>query len=285
MLSAERGAPRGAPPLNSQLSTLNLDTLLRLALQLIEPIGLLWLVLIFLTLLLRHRGQTIPYLLCAFLTLLITIIGGTDFPSWLLLRLERPWAGVKLIELPMCDAVVVLGGGAEASRYDVDGVRLTKGGDRILTGLELMRWGLAPAIVFGGGSSRVDDVEKIESDLIRTRIGDWKPPMSWAIVSLGAAADTHDEAQRFVPLAKQRGWKKILLVTSANHMRRAVSVYRAAGFEVVPAPCNFLVAGNPLPPSFRFRIPQWLGFERFSIWFHEIAGWEIYRRRGWLEEK
>ena len=148
-----------------------------------------------------------------------------------------------------------------------------------------MRWGLAPALVIGGGSARVGDVEKVESDLVRARIGDWKPPMTWAIVSLGAAKDTHDEALRLVPLAKQRGWKRILLVTSASHMRRAVSVYRAAGFEVVPAPCNFIVAGTSAPPSFRIGIPSLTGFECFSVWLHEIAGWNMYRRRGWLEEK
>ena len=185
-----------------------LDFLLRIALQLIEPLGVLWLGLIVLTLLLRRRRQMIPYFISAFLTLLITIIGGTDVASWLLLRLERPWAGVKLIELPACDAVVVLGGGVEASRNDVDGVRLTKAGDRVLTGMELMRWGRAPAMIIGGGSARVDDVEKVESDLICARIGDWKPPRVWEIVSLGAAADTHDESLRLVPLAKQRGWKK-----------------------------------------------------------------------------
>ena len=260
-----------------------MDFLLRTALRLLEPLALLWLALIFLTFFLRSRKQTVAWCACAVLTLLITIIGGTDFSSWLLLRNERPWTGVKLIELPMCDAVVVLGGGAEASRHDVGGVRMTIAGDRILTGLELMRWGLAPALVIGGGSSRVDDVEKIESDLIRTRIGDWKPPKSWAIVSLGAAADTHDEALRLVPLAKDRGWKKILLVTSAGHMRRAASVYRAAGFAVVPAPCSFIVAGNAAPPSFRIGIPSWHGFERFSIWLHEYAGWKIYKRRGWLD--
>jgi uncharacterized SAM-binding protein YcdF (DUF218 family) len=219
------------------------------------------------------------------LTFLVTILGGTDLTAWMLLRLERPWTAVKLIELPVCDAVVVLGGGADPSRHDVGGVRLTKAGDRILTGLELMRWGRAPAMIVGGGMVRVDDVDKVESDLIRTRIGDWKPPLTWEIVSLGAATDTHDEALRLVPLAKQRGWKKILLVTSANHMNRAASVYRAAGFEVVPAPCNFLVAGSSAPPGFRIGIPGWSGFEKLSIWLHEIAGWEIYRRRGWLDVK
>ena len=263
-----------------------MDFLLRIALQLIEPLGMLWLALIFLTILLRRRRQTIPWITSALLVLLLTIIGGTDFSSWLLLRLERPWVGVKLLELPQCDAVVVLGGGAEPSRNDVDGIRMTKAGDRILTGMELMRWGRAPALVLGGGSVRVDNVEKIESDLIRTRIGDWKPPFTWAVVSLGAATDTHDEAMRLVPLAQQRGWKKILLITSATHMRRAESVYRAAGFEVVPAPCNFIVAGNaPRLAWYHIGIPSWYGFERFSIWLHETAGWESYRRKGWLGEK
>jgi uncharacterized SAM-binding protein YcdF (DUF218 family) len=261
------------------------DFFLRLALQLIEPMGLLWLGLIFLTVLLRRRRQTIPFIVAVLLTLLVTILGGTDLAAWLLLRLERPWIAVKLIELPVCDAVVVLGGGAEPSRIDVGGIRLTKAADRILTGLELMRWGRAPAMVVGGGMERVDDVDKVESDLIRTRIGDWKPPLTWEIVSLGAAADTHDEALRLVPLAQQRGWKKLLLVTSANHMLRATSVYRAAGFEVVPAPCNFLVAGNAKPPGFGIGIPGSAGFERFSTWLHETVGWEMYRRRGWLDVK
>jgi uncharacterized SAM-binding protein YcdF (DUF218 family) len=261
------------------------DFFLRLALQLIEPMSLLWLGLILLTLLLRRRRQTIPCIVAALLTVFVTIIGGSDLAAWLLLRLERPWVTVKLIELPACDAVVVLGGGAEPSRHDVGGVRFTKAGDRIVTGLELMRWGLAPAMIVGGGMVRVDDVDRIESDLIRARIGDWKPPRTWELVSLGAAADTHDEALRLVPLAKQRGWKKILLVTSANHMLRAASVYRAAGFDVVPAPCNFFVAGCAPPPGFRIGIPSWGGFEKFSIWLHEFAGWKMYRRRGWLAEK
>ena len=60
MLRVERGSRAAALPLNLHLSPLTshlstLDFLLRLALQLIEPLGLLWLGLIFLTLLLRRR--------------------------------------------------------------------------------------------------------------------------------------------------------------------------------------------------------------------------------------
>lgn len=255
---------------------------LRLLLRLLDPIAIVWLGLILLTVVLRRRRQTIPFILSLLLTLLITILGGTDFSSWLLYRMERPWVDVKHIELPHGDAVVVLGGGAEPSRNDIGRVRMTKAGDRILTGLELMRWGLAPALVIGGGVVRVNGVDKIESDLVRTRIGDWKPPSVWEVISLGLALDTHDEALRLVPIAKQRAWRRIILVTSASHMRRAVSVYRAAGFEVIPAPSSFIVAGNASSPSFGMGIPSWSGFERFSIWFREYAGWKVYHRKGWL---
>jgi len=63
---------------------------------LIEPIALVWLALIFLMVLFRS-------------------IGRTDFSSWQMLRLGRRWAVLKFLDLPQCDAVVVLCGGAEAS--------------------------------------------------------------------------------------------------------------------------------------------------------------------------
>src|SRR5437763_1587374 len=57
---------------------------------------------------------------------------------------------------------------------------------------------------------------------------------------LGANEDTHDEALKVRVLATERGWHRVLLVTSANHMRRASGVFRAQGLEVIPVPCNFL---------------------------------------------
>jgi len=260
-----------------------LDSLLRILLRLGEPLGLAWVGLAILAVLLWRRRQWLPFALSVALWLLVTLIGGTDFSAWLLRRLEQPWAEFKIENTPACDAVVVLGGGAEPSLRETGGVRLTKAGDRLLAALELMRLGRSPVLVVGGGSVKMDGVTRVESVLIKARLESWNLPAGWEIVSLGTAADTHDEALRLVPIARTRGWKRILLVTSASHMRRADAVYRAAGFDVVPAPCNFLVAGSAVPIGLAVGIPGHGGFERMGIWLHEIAGWEMYRRRGWLE--
>jgi len=259
------------------------DYFLRSLLRLVAPVGFVWAGLIVIAVLLWRRRQWVPFVLAAMLALLVTIVGGTDFSAWLLLRLEQPWAAFRIEAAPTCDAVVVLGGGAEPSNHETGDVRLTKAGDRIATGLELMRLGRAPALVVGGGLVKMDGAVKVESDLIKARLALWHPPAGWELISLGAATDTHDEALRLVPLAKQRRWKRILLVTSASHMQRALATYRAAGIDPVPAPCNFLVAGSAARPGFGVNIPGSGGFERMEIWLHEVVGWEIYRRRGWLD--
>ncbi len=61
--------------------------------------------------------------------------------------------------------------------------------------------------------------------------------------------DTHDNAVNSAQLLKARGMHRILLVTSAYHMRRSVALFEAQGLEVVPAPTDYqqLVAKQVLP--------------------------------------
>jgi uncharacterized SAM-binding protein YcdF (DUF218 family) len=84
-------------------------------------------------------------------------------------------------------------------------------------------------------------------------------------------------------LAQQRSWKRVALVTSANHMTRALAVFRRAGVDAAPAPCNFLTTLSTAPSPARLQVPSWQGFEKVSIWLHEVVGASIYRRRGWMD--
>jgi uncharacterized SAM-binding protein YcdF (DUF218 family) len=259
-----------------------IDLFLRQILLLLEPVGLLWLGLIVLTVILLRRRQRGPGIFCAVLLAFLTVLGGTDLPERLLRGMEQPWAGVKITELPECDAVVVLGGGAEPSWHDAGGVHLTKAGDRIVMGLELMRLGKAPVLVISGGTTKLGGEVKIEADAVKAWLEARSLPPAGEVVSLGALANTREEAVRLQSIHRQHLWKKILLVTSANHMRRAVAVFRAVGIESIPAPCNFLTpAGSDASPFGAF-IPRWEGFEKMGIWMHETAGWAIYRWRGWV---
>ena len=80
----------------------------------------------------------------------------------------------------------------------------------------------------------------------------------------------------------KRGWRRLLLVTSANHMRRAVALFQKQGFEVTPVPCNFLTNVSTAPSPQALCVPSWGGFEKIAVWLHEEVGWLEYRRRGWI---
>jgi uncharacterized SAM-binding protein YcdF (DUF218 family) len=255
--------------------------LVRRLFPLCEPIGLVWLALLGLTVVLwrrRLRGFAAATL---GLALWVLLIGGTDFSAALLRSLERPYAGVKAADLPACDAVVVLGGGFEPSPHEVAELHLTPAGDRIVMALELVRLGKAPVLCIGGSGVVVDGRHFIESELVKAALAERKVTDA-ELIALGRCTNTCDEARRVRELVRARGWQRVLLVTSASHLRRAMATFRTAGVEAVPAPCNFLgLIGEPISP-WRLGPPGYGGFARFSTWMREWVGWHVYRARGWI---
>jgi uncharacterized SAM-binding protein YcdF (DUF218 family) len=81
--------------------------------------------------------------------------------------------------------------------------------------------------------------------------------------------DTAENADRMAELARPDGVRRIALVTDAVHMPRAAAEFRRAGFEVVPAPTDFLLPKERellewLPSTrglaaCRYVIREWLG--------------------------
>ncbi len=260
-----------------------LDALLRQLLYLAEPIGFVWFGLLVLTVALWAKRLRRFAAAIAILVLFITIIGSTSVPGKLLGSLERPYAGMKLEALPSADAIVLLGGGASPSRYEASGVHLTPAGDRLVMAHALFQMGKAPVLLLGGNANKLDGVIRFESEIVRDLLVTWGVPQT-AMIPLASNADTRDEALKVRALATERGWRRILLVTSANHQRRASATFRAQGLEVISAPCNFFttVSTAPSPPG--FSVPRYDGFVKAATWLHEEVGWFMYRRRGWIVE-
>lgn len=259
-----------------------LDGLARSMVVLLEPVGLLWFGLSALALLLVRRRRWGLAAGCGLLWTGVTAIGGTAFPDWLLRSLEQPYAGRQNADLPVCDAIVQLGGAVEPASGEAGNIHLTFAGDRILMALELARLGKAPVLCVSGGFPAPGSSLGSEADLVRNAIVE-RQLASTEVISLGASLDTRDEALRVRELSRQRGWSRVLLVTSAAHMRRAVATFRHHGIDVVPAPCNFLTRPHAAAAQRFVRWPTWHGFFRTAVWFHEQIGWLEYRRRGWLD--
>jgi uncharacterized SAM-binding protein YcdF (DUF218 family) len=257
--------------------------LLRQALLLLEPLGFLWAALIVLTILLWWKKQRWFAAATGALVMLIFLVGSTSLPNWLLAHLERPYAGLRLDALPEADAVVLLGGGAEPSRYEAAGFRLTRGGDRLLMAVELMRRGKARALVVGGAGAALDGRLQLEANLVHQWITRWKLTGA-PVIGLERCFHTHDEAVKTRRVMEKQGWRTILLVTSASHLPRATATFRSAGLEVTPVPCNFLTDVSRARAQSKFSVPSTAGLEQISTWLHEIAGWHYYRMKGWITE-
>lgn len=260
-----------------------LEALLRQLIPLFEPIGFVWLCLLGIAIALWIKRQRLLAGIASGLVVLITVIGSTGFPGWLLGTLEDPHAGTDLHALPPADAVVVLGGGIEPSQFEAGGVHFSKAGDRIIMALELMRLGKAPVLVIGGGGGELDGKPHSEADDVKAWLEAWKLPAA-PVISLGMNRDTHDEALKVRALAAEWKWSRVLLVTSAYHMRRAAATFRTAGVDVVTVGCNFFTDVSTTAAPTRWHFPTYPGFEKVSIWLHEQIGWAVYRHRGWIAE-
>ncbi|MCE9611178.1 MAG: YdcF family protein [Chthoniobacter sp.] len=258
-----------------------IEYLLQQGMALLAPVGMVWGALILLTVLLWWRQQRGLAALVAALVVFITIIGGTALPGSLLASLERPYAGVAPDSLPTADAAVLLGGGADIARYEVGGVHLTPAGDRLAMAAEVMRLGKAPVLLLGGGVRTLDGRTRFEADAVAQLLARWGVPEK-AMISLGGCTDTHDEAIDTLTLAQQRGWRHVLVITSANHLPRAVPTFRHMGLEVTAVPCNFLTSVGAGEVPWVPRVPGTDGFVKMGIWLHEKIGWLMYWRRGWL---
>jgi uncharacterized SAM-binding protein YcdF (DUF218 family) len=130
---------------------------------------------------------------------------------------------------PEGDAIVILGGGA----YNT-GILKEDSTKRMLTGFVLHKQTSLPIILSGGASIGALPEAEIMKGLLLT-LGVDKGKIYTDVNS----KDTEENAQEVKKLCERLGCRRVVLVTSAYHMRRAVLAFQKAGLEVVPYPTDF----------------------------------------------
>ena len=186
-------------------------------------------------------------------------------------------------DYPVCDAIVDLGGGCGARTNIYDGVLLNAAADRAYFSALLWKAGKAPIIIASGSGLELAD---------KVFMLDLGVPEE-AIVVENEAQNTEGNAKFVEKLIKSRvehgdekdaeAYKpKVLLVTSAWHMKRSLLMFKkyAKAIEVVPAPCDFETIKEDGFAMFDF-LPDTGAFECNCRYFHEwlgIWGYKYFRR-------
>lgn len=220
-------------------------------------------------------------------TLLLLWFGGN---RWVALSLVRSleWQYLAPAEIPTVDAIVLLGGGTEAQEAPSPMVGINSAGDRVLYAVELYRQGKAPYLLASGGMMDWSSAENSPATDMLALL-EWSGVPQEALWLQPRSRNTYEDALYSAEILRQKGARRILLVTSASHMPRAYRLFRAQGLEVIPAPTDFQVTyaewQSLFDPDPRVQLlgllPSAGNLATTSNMLKEYIGLLVYDLRGW----
>ncbi|MBT5706355.1 YdcF family protein [Verrucomicrobia bacterium] len=245
--------------------------------RLVDPAALLWLGLIFLFLFQIRRKHYLEASIVGGFVFLLTVFGGTTVSDHLTRGLESPYFSEEPMSVSEADVVLVLGGHLSLGAGEPHGFDSGESIDRLLAGVELVRAGKGKLLLMGGGAAGPSQAS--EFSVIEPWVSSWNL-LDVPLEHIGLCANTFEEAKAVKLLVDSRGWSRVILVTSALHMKRAEGVFRSAGVPVIPVACDF--RSFPLPPA--YLIPSARRLRGLGAFLNERIGWAYYRSRGWITD-
>lgn len=251
-------------------------TLSKLLSLLIYPLSLSLLLCVLALLFSRLRWPRLSFYTLLLATSWLYLCSTSLFADFLNGTLERGFVPRAMSVIGKADAIVLLGGAMRGDTHMGTLPDLNQHADRLVQAVALYKAGKAPVVVLTGGGAEGARTEAQQMKDLLVVMG--IPPQH--IVLENESRDTHDNAVYSARLLKARGMHRILLVTSAYHMRRSLALFEVQGLEVVPAPTDYqkLVAEQVLPGW----LPLVSNLSQSTNALHEIVGFWVYRWKGWL---
>lgn len=192
-------------------------------------------------------------------------------------RLEAPAVPTARADVTY-DAVILLGGlvdsatGAFGQRSYNDNV------ERLLVTFDLLRSGRAKFAILSGGPVEPEAGEASEARVLAAQLSDWGISKEQIVVE-DRARNTRENAVESARIVREQGWTKILVVTSAFHMPRALECFNAVGMRVDTLP----VDRRALDLTHRTvsYLPRSGSLNQSTNALREFAGRIVYRIQGY----
>jgi uncharacterized SAM-binding protein YcdF (DUF218 family) len=219
----------------------------------------------------RRRGM-------CWIGITILWVFSTPLVSTFLLRAAEAWqVRQPASSMPNVDAIVVLSTGRVQPPGDVRVSEWTDA-DRYYGGIELYKARKAPLLVFTGGwLPWLPDAEP-EGDVLMRHAAELGIPPDRMLTTPRVSNTQAEAGAVFGELTKRLGANappRVLLVTSAYHMKRAELLFRRAGIDTVPFPVDFKVSvGQRL--SALDLIPGAASLSRCETALRELYGLAFY---------
>ena len=174
---------------------------------------------------------------------------STPWVAWALaMPLESRHPPVPAAASPVADAVLVLGGAMKAARPPVQPhLGFGAAADRVWHAAALVRAGKARWVLVSGGNKPGEEDWAPESEAMAEALRTLGVPAS-ALRLEGHSRNTRENAANSVALVRQVGARRVLLVTSALHMPRALAVFQGvfagSGVTIIPAATDAEALGD-----------------------------------------
>ena len=217
---------------------------------------------------------------------------------------EAGYAPRSPTSISSAQAVVVLSGMLD-QRPGLPLGEWADGVDRFEAGLELLQAGKAPVLVFTGGQMPWKREDKPEGEILRLRATRIGIPREKIMVTrpvgntaqeaeavkevcgqpwvVGQKAGGRNQGRETEPRIERK--PRIILVTSAFHMRRAKFLFERQGFEVEPFPVDFQDTARSSSSTDRIlkTLPRAQFLLRSETALRELLGMAYYSLRASLE--
>lgn len=201
------------------------------------------------------------------------------FSDWVQGTLESRHPPAPVKEAPTAGAIVILGGSVGAPRPPRVYPDLHESADRVWHAARLHRADKASLIIASGGTPPWKDQRFREAPVMQRLLTSWGVPAD-SVVLESSSANTYENATHVAEIVDERKFDRVLLVTSALHMRRALATFRSAGVNALPAATDYQVVESE--PTLLRVLPSAGALAGSTAAIREYVGYWVYDWRGWI---
>jgi len=200
-----------------------------------------------------------------------------------------PWVAAKVVRLTengarktfredqVYDAAIVLGGAVDAPAGARSGqLELNAAAERVVMAFSLYKSGKVKNLLISGGAVFPRPGIPAEANLVKQQLQAWGVPEEH-IFSEPKSRNTRENALESLKIVNEQRWARMVLVTSAAHMPRALGCFQTLGMTLDALPVDH----RTVDPSVGVLLPRVQAMGTTVDALRELAGRWVYAVAGY----